>query len=184
MTAYDWEDIEVPEILKGDFPGHPFRGNQYVSADGKARGAGRGAKAKAPKRKKHFDSGSKTRFSDQPDEDLRDLYYSSTRDANPKFKNRRLHPDMRAEARRDLKELRAEAAHRGIKRMQRWNPGSDFVRPGARERYAAEAAAEREEKAKRPPLPQVSYAEQRRRREAQRRKARRRSGPASRRRFR
>lgn len=26
------------EVGKGDFPGHPFRGNQYVSADGKSRG--------------------------------------------------------------------------------------------------------------------------------------------------
>lgn len=46
MSTYDWEDIEAPEILKGDFPGHPFRGNQHVSATGGGRGKGRGSKAK------------------------------------------------------------------------------------------------------------------------------------------
>lgn len=100
---------EARRVDKGDKPGHPFRGNQHTG--GKPSGGAGKPKPKG-KPKMRRDSGSGGIYSDLSDDDLRGDYYHSSMAVT----NRRGNSATKVrEVQRDMKAMRAEAKHRGIK---------------------------------------------------------------------
>jgi len=96
---------EARRVDKGDFPGHPFRGNQHVKGKG-------GGTAKPTKTKRRRDSGSGGKYSDLSNTELKDDYFGSSL----ALSNRRGQSSSKVrEVMADMKAMRAEARHRGIK---------------------------------------------------------------------